>query len=89
MVDSFLGTVLDKTSNTPIKNATVELVNAATSYDVTLTTDQFGKVYFPDSTAPLTPLQYTVTIKAVSYDDLPDTVTVNKLTKKTFLMEKP
>jgi len=87
--DSFMGTVIDQSNNLPIQGATVELANVASSYDVTLTTDQFGNVYFPDNTAPLTPVQYTVTVKATNYDDLTGgTVTINKLTTKTFSMTK-
>lgn len=87
--DSLLATVVDSANSLPIQGATVELVNAASSYDVTHTTDQFGNAYFPDNTAPLTPVQYTVTVKATNFDDSTGgTVTINKLTTKTFSMTK-
>jgi len=83
-VDSFLAMVEDGTTHNPIKDASVELKNTALGYDVTLTTDQFGKAFFPNDSTPLATGQtYDITVTATGYTDLTDTVTINALTKKT------
>lgn len=66
-----------------IENASVKLVNAVQGYDVTLTTDKYGKAYFPHNAA--TPLQndnYNLTISATGFNGDNSVVPINNLTNQ-------
>ncbi len=70
-------TVVNDANGLPVSGATVKLSNATLPYDVTRTTDAFGKVYFPESTsAPLSAADYSIEISATGYTTKTDTVTV-------------
>lgn len=84
-VNSLLVTVSDSTDGTLINGATVELKNTALSYGpITLTTDQYGQAYFPDSSGPLTTDSgYELKVSADGYSDNTKTnLTIDKLTKE-------
>jgi competence protein ComGC len=80
---SLLVTVLNNAGDVPIVGATVQLKNESATYDVTLTTNKFGKVYFPDSSAALTAGDYKMTVTATGFTKIENhEVTINKLTKE-------
>lgn len=86
-VDSLLITVKDDSDKTPISGATVNLKSEALSYDVTLTTDAFGKVYFPDGSGPLVnDEEYNLSVDADGYSDYSEAVTINKLISQVVLL---
>jgi prepilin-type N-terminal cleavage/methylation domain-containing protein len=69
----------------PVVDASVQLERTdAPTYDVTLTTDEFGYVYFPeDTSSPLVNGEtYDITVNADDYDEETDTITVDELTTK-------
>lgn len=71
-------TVTDGTS--PVEGASVRLFDSVTpgGYDHTLTTGQFGKVYFPeDSSVTLVEQDYEYEITATGYQDESGTVTIS------------
>jgi hypothetical protein len=81
--------VVKKNTTVPIAAATVRLRNTAAGYDVTGTTDQFGWVYFPQSTTPLVSGTYDVDISASGYTSESDSVSVGTtLVKKTIELEQ-
>lgn len=84
-LDSAYILVKDTTADTVIAGASVKLTNSTLGYDVTLTTDKYGYVYFPESESAL--LQngetYDLEVSAANYNNETDTVTINKLTNKT------
>lgn len=84
-LDSAYIKVIDPNTLTPIIGANVKLSNATLLYDVTLTTDKYGYVYFPENIT--TPLQngetYDVEVTAVNYQDATDNIVINKFTTKT------
>jgi hypothetical protein len=61
-------TVVNDADGEPISGASVKLTNVSASYDVTLTTDIFGTVYFPESGSPMVPGSYDVEISATGFD---------------------
>ena len=83
-LDSVFVTVADSASGDFIEGATVNLKNETLGYDVTLTTDKYGSVYFPqDMSAPLqNGGVYDVKVSADGYNTVNDTVTVSAFTKK-------
>ena len=84
-LDSVFVTVTNDTTGDFIENASVNLKNETLGYDVTLTTDKYGTVYFPETMdAPLQNGEtYDLKITASGFDDLNDTVTVNKYVDKS------
>jgi len=82
-IPSLMATVKNDLGN-PIEGASVNLVNISQSYDVTLTTDKYGKVYFPDDTLPLINDDYDIEINADGFNDEDSTVTINNLTEEEF-----
>lgn len=72
----FLVRVTNDADDTPIAGASVKLANTTLPYEVTRTTDVFGMVYFPDSSAPLAAADYTVDISASGYTTESTTVTI-------------
>lgn len=85
-INSALITILDSGSSLPVKNVSVRLYNLtlSTPYDVTLTTDDFGMVYFPSTLPELSvnSNDYNIDISAGGYSDKSDVITINKYTKK-------
>lgn len=83
-LNSVLITVLDSGSSQPVKNASVRVFNLSLPepYDVTLTTDDFGMAYFPNSLPELVAGSYDIEISASSYQNKTDLVVVDKYTKK-------
>jgi type II secretory pathway pseudopilin PulG len=83
-VRSALLTILDSSNSLPIKEASVRLFNLAlpTPYDVTLNTDEFGMVFFPESLPELESATYDIEVKTDGYQDKSDAITVTNLAKK-------
>lgn len=88
-LDSAYICVKDLASAAVIAGAEVKLRSTALGYEVTLTTDKYGYVYFPEAIA--TPLQngetYEVLVSAPNYQNETDTIIINKLTNKTVNLE--
>ena len=81
----FWVTVVKDSNGLPVSGASVKLTNAAAPYDVTRTTDVFGKVYFPENTTPLVTGSYDVEITVSGYVTKTDTVGIGAtLTEKTY-----
>ncbi len=85
-INSALITVLDSSSSLPVKGASVRLYNLSlpTPYDATLTTDDFGMVYFPSTLPELSvnSTDYSIEASASGYDDKSDSMTISDYTKK-------
>jgi len=80
--------VTNNTDGAPIVGASVKLSNTILGYDVTLTTDENGFVYFPSALPALTPDTYTIDITAPGFADKTDTITiVTSLARKTITLE--
>ncbi len=85
--DSLLVTALTDADSAPIAGASVELKSVIGAYDVTMTTNKFGKVYFPDSNATLVAGGYKLSIVAAGFTDIIDKdVTINKFTTQEVKM---
>ena len=81
--DSLLVTVLKDADSLPLAGVSVQLKAASGSYDVTLITNKFGQVYFPDSSATMVAGDYKLNVAALGFATLTDQpVTVNKLTQQ-------
>ncbi len=83
-LDSAFITATNGATGDFVEGAHINLKNNTLSYDVTLDTDKYGTVYFPETLD--VPLQngetYDLKITADGYDDLTDTITINKYTNK-------
>ena len=83
-LDSIFISVSDAGTNVAIAGASVRLQNATSGFDVSLTTDEYGRAYFPNDL--LMPLQngetYDFTVSATGYSSLTDTVTVDGLVEE-------
>lgn len=79
LVNSVAVSVTSLDDESPIEGASVNLKNVALSYDTTLITDKYGKVYFPESATPLVADSYELSISATGYDDSNSTVSVSGL----------
>ena len=70
----------------PVKDASVRLenTNLNPAYDVTLITDEFGYVYFPENTTNtlVNEETYNITVTADDYNEKTDTIEIDKLTQK-------
>jgi hypothetical protein len=75
-ISSLRATVVNNADGTPIAGASVKLSNATLPYDVTLTTDVFGTVYFPETMPALTPAVYDIEISKSGFVTKTDTVTI-------------
>ncbi len=85
--DALFVTVLNDADNKPLADASVELRSVSGTYDVTLATNKFGKVYFPDASANVVAGDYKLSVKVVGFTDIIDQdVTVNKLTSQEIKM---
>jgi hypothetical protein len=51
-------------------------------YDVTLTSDAFGMVFFPNDSTPLNAVIYEATVSASGFSNKIENITINKLTEK-------
>jgi len=84
ILDSAYIKIKDSVMDTPILGANVQLRNAILGYDVTLTTDKYGYVYFPENMTTL--LQngenYEVLVSATNYRNETTDITINGLTNK-------
>lgn len=83
-LDSAYIKVKDSVAGNPILGASVQLRNTILGYDVTLTTDKYGYVYFPENMTTL--LQngeiYDVIVSADNYQSVTTDITISGLTNK-------
>jgi type II secretory pathway pseudopilin PulG len=88
-INSLMVTVTDDLTSQPIKDASVRLYNLSLPepYDLTLLTDDFGMVYFPNALPELVLTEYDLSVEATGYQNKTDTATINKYTKKSIRME--
>lgn len=88
-IDSAYIKIVDSVALSIIAGAEVNLKNTTLGYDVTLTTDKYGYVYFPsDIAAPLQNGQtYEISVSAASYQNKADSIIVNKFTSKQIDLE--
>jgi len=74
------------TETIPISGANVKLTSTTLNpvYEVTIVTDEFGYVYFPENTteALVNNEDYDVTVTAEDYDEETDSIKIDKLTQK-------
>jgi len=80
-VNSLLVSVKDNNGSV-IEGASARLKNDDLGYDITLTTDKYGKAYFPDASGPLQNDTYDLTISADGFKSDYSTVTINGLVDK-------
>jgi hypothetical protein len=76
-IGSLKVSVTDASTSLPLAGASVRLQNNTLPYDVTSTTDQFGWVYFPQTSTPLADESYDVTVSATGYQNETDTVVLS------------
>lgn len=69
--------VTNSADDTPVQGATVQLSNAGLAYDATLTTDQYGFVYFPTSLPALLDGTYDIEVTASGFTTYTGSVNVN------------
>ena len=87
--NSLLITLTDNSTSLPVKGASIRLYNLSlpTPYDLTLTSDDFGLIYFPDTSQVLEAGTYDLEIKASGYQDKTDTAIVSGLLKKDISLD--
>lgn len=86
-VDSLWLTVMDNVDETPIADATIRLRNFDASYDVTLVTNKFGKVFFPDSSVVLAGGEHRIDVSAPGYSSINEqSIVIDKLTVQDIKM---
>ncbi|MBI2439528.1 MAG: carboxypeptidase regulatory-like domain-containing protein [Candidatus Moranbacteria bacterium] len=73
-VNSLWVKVTNQSDSTPIQGATVHLVESVSGYDVTLTTDVFGYVYFPESLPALVAGSYDLEVSATGFQSDSSTI---------------
>lgn len=71
--------VVNDSDSSAVVGASVKLSNTTLGYDVTLTTDQNGFVYFPASLPALTPGTYDVLVSAVGFADKTETISIGSI----------
>jgi len=88
-INSILITVLDSNESSPIEGASVRLYNLSLPepYDVTLTTDEFGMVYFPENMPELAASDYNIDVQADAYTPKTDISNISGYTKKEVLID--
>jgi type II secretory pathway pseudopilin PulG len=87
-IPSLLVTVLDNVDDTPISGAKVHLQFSGTpAYDVELETNEFGKVYFPESVSEIVNNGYDMTVNADGFDSENKTVTISNFTQETVKLD--
>jgi prepilin-type N-terminal cleavage/methylation domain-containing protein len=74
----------------PIDLATVQLKNATLGYDVSLQTDMYGYVFFPENATDVLEngKTYDVVVNATGYEELTDTIVIDKLTQQELILNK-
>lgn len=81
LLDTTIGSlkvvVTNQADTTPIAGASVHLSNTLLSYDVTLTTDQYGMAYFPAALPALAVGTYDLEVSATGFTTETSTVNVN------------
>ncbi len=75
-IGSLKATVVSNTDGSPVAGASVKLSNATLPYDVTLTTDVFGDVYFPQALPALAAATYDIEISKSGFVTKTDTVVI-------------
>jgi type II secretory pathway pseudopilin PulG len=78
-IGSLKASVVNDADGSPVAGASVKLSNATLPYDVTLITDTFGEVYFPDSLPALTAGTYDIEISKSGFTTKTDTVTIGSV----------
>lgn len=68
--------VVNDADSTVLAGATVRLSNTLLAYDVTLTTDSNGFVYFPSTLPALTSGTYDIAVSVAGFADKTDTITI-------------
>ncbi|MDX9913167.1 MAG: carboxypeptidase-like regulatory domain-containing protein [Candidatus Moranbacteria bacterium] len=88
-IDSAYVIIKDASTTSVIAGAEVKLSNIALSYDVTLITDKYGCVYFPEAIiAPLVNGEtYEISVSATNYQNKTDNIIINKLTTKEISLD--
>lgn len=88
-IDSVYIGIKDSATAAVIAGATVQLRNTTLGYDVTLTSDKYGYVYFPENST--TPLQtgetYEILVSAPNYQDETDSVIIDHLVEKNLTLD--
>lgn len=75
-VNGVLFTVANTTDGMPVNGASVHLTNTTLAYDETVTTSQYGKAYFPETTTGMVAGTYDYEITASGFTTNTGTVTV-------------
>jgi hypothetical protein len=75
-IPSVLVVVNDQSNEAVVAGASVRVTNASIGYDATLTTDQYGQAFVPESAAPLVSGTYAYTVDAPGYREKTGTVVV-------------
>ncbi len=86
--DGLFVEVVDAETGNPLSEVDVHVENTLLDYDVMLTTDIYGLVYFPenDTDVLVNGETYTVTASLSDYNDSTTTITVDGLTQETFTL---
>lgn len=87
-LDSAYIKVIDSSTLTPVVGVSVKLTNTLLGYDVTLVTDKYGYVYFPEAiSAPLQNGQtYEITASESAYQTQATDIIINKFTTKEIVL---
>jgi hypothetical protein len=86
-INSLLVTVLNSADSTPIEGAEVNLKNVLLTYDATVTSDKFGKAYFPKTLPELELETYELNVTATGFQNETENVDINKLTQQTISLD--
>ncbi len=88
---ALLVTVTDTATGDPLEGASVHVTEAVNSYDVTLTTNQYGQAYFPTASPELPAGDYDIEVSASGYTSETDTesVTAGTLSEVSFSLATP
>lgn len=78
--------IVEDVAGDPVSSASVHLVSSVPGYDATLTTNEFGKVYFPENSGEITNSGYNITVSAGGFNEESDTVTINNFTQKSITL---
>jgi len=74
----------------PVRDANVRLESTTLNpqYDVTLVTDEFGYVYFPENTTDelVNGETYDITVTVTDYDEKTDTIEIDGLTQQDVII---
>jgi len=84
-IDSLLVSVNDD-SGSAVEGASARLKNDGLGYDVTLITDKYGKVYFPDASGSLQNDNYDLTVNATGFNSDYSTNAISGLAEKDVVL---